>query len=110
MSKRHDFTAIRRHGVSWLAVLALAASLGGCVAYPGYGPGYYGYGDYGDYGDYGGYGAYGGPVVAVPVPEVGFGYWGGGGGGGGYWGGGGGRGGYWGGGGGGGGEHGGHGH
>jgi hypothetical protein len=110
MSKRHDFTAIRRHGVSWLAVLALAASLGGCVAYPGYGPGYYGYGGYDGYGGYGGYGPYGGPVVAVPVPEVGFGYWGGGGGGGGYWGGGGGGRGYWGGGGGGGGEHGGHGH
>jgi hypothetical protein len=95
MSKRHP-TAIRRHGVSWLAVLVLAASLGGCVAYPGYGPGYYGYGGYDSY-----------PVEAYPAPAVGFGYWGGGGGG--YWGGGGGGGGYWGGGGDGGG-HGGDGH
>jgi hypothetical protein len=67
MSNQHHSEANPRRNGLWLAALALVASLGGCVAYPAYGPGY-------GYYDYGGY-----PAVAYPAPVVGFGYWGGGG-------------------------------
>jgi hypothetical protein len=61
--------SLARHVLVPLAALGLLA-LGGCVAYPAYGPGYYGGGYYG-----GGY-AYAPPVVAAPVIVGGGGYYG----------------------------------
>jgi hypothetical protein len=66
------FSKFRSRGLRPFAALALAALLGGCVAYPAY-PGY-GYNGY-----YGGY--YGAPYYAGPTVAVGGGWgWHGGGG------------------------------
>jgi hypothetical protein len=67
------FSRLRNRGLLALPALALAALLGGCVAYPAYpGYGYYGGGYYG--GGYYGGGYYGAPYYSGGVVAFGGGW------------------------------------